>query len=89
MKTRLSTLLVSGNFPRANFTAYSRYYQSLRPDAPVSTLPPDERQLVEILKALSLDPRLIILDEATASLDGRQVGRLFELIAGWTESGFD
>ncbi|MBE2222277.1 MAG: sugar ABC transporter ATP-binding protein [Anaerolineae bacterium] len=60
---------------------------SLQPDEPVSALPPDERQIVEILKALSLDPRLIILDEATASLDSQQVGRLFELVAGWKEQG--
>lgn len=53
---------------------------SLRPDALVSTLPPDEKQIVEILKVLSLQPKIMILDEATASLDSRQVNRLFELI---------
>jgi ribose transport system ATP-binding protein len=62
-------------------------HESLHPDAPVGALPPDEKQIVEILKALSLEPRLMILDEATASLDGRQVNRLFELIAGWKERG--
>ncbi|MFO7681871.1 MAG: sugar ABC transporter ATP-binding protein [Chloroflexota bacterium] len=60
---------------------------SLKPDEPVSALPPDERQIVEILKALSLDPRLIILDEATASLDSQQVGRLFDLVAEWKAQG--
>lgn len=60
---------------------------TLQPDAPVVTLPPDERQIVEILKALSQDPRLIILDEATASLDGQQVNRLFELVGEWKEQG--
>ena len=61
--------------------------ESLQPDAPVVDLPPDERQIVEILKALSLQPRLIILDEATASLDSRQVARLFELISDWKAHG--
>ncbi|MDT8304937.1 MAG: sugar ABC transporter ATP-binding protein [Anaerolineae bacterium] len=61
--------------------------ESLRPEEPVSALPPDERQVVEILKVLSLNPRLIILDEATASLDSRQVRRLFELISSWKEAG--
>lgn len=60
---------------------------SLRPDAPVRALPPDERQIVEILKALSLEPRLLILDEATASLDGRQVERLFALVRQWQDRG--
>lgn len=63
------------------------FQQSLQPDVPVGTLPPDEKQIVEILKALSLNPRLVILDEATASLDGRQVNRLFELIADWKARG--
>ncbi len=63
------------------------FHESLQPDAPVGVLPPDERQIVEILKAFSLDPRLIILDEATASLDGRQVSRLFELIGDWKARG--
>jgi ribose transport system ATP-binding protein len=60
---------------------------TLRPDTIVRTLPPTERQIVEILKAISLDPRLIILDEATASLDLKQVDRLVQLVQGWKESG--
>ncbi|HEY0607345.1 MAG TPA: sugar ABC transporter ATP-binding protein [Herpetosiphonaceae bacterium] len=59
----------------------------LQPDSIVALLPPDEKQIVEILKAISLDPRLLILDEATASLDARQVNRLFELIERWREQG--
>ncbi|GAB4521729.1 MAG: sugar ABC transporter ATP-binding protein [Anaerolineae bacterium] len=60
---------------------------SLQPDTPVNTLPPDERQIVEILKALSRQPRLIILDEATASLDSQQVTRLFDLVVQWKNQG--
>ncbi len=59
----------------------------LHPDAAVALLPPDEKQIIEILKAISSDPWLIILDEATASLDSRQVQRLFELVARWKEQG--
>jgi len=50
-------------------------------------LPPDERQLVEILKAVSLGPRILILDEATASLDARQVEQLFRLVQQWKARG--
>lgn len=60
---------------------------ALTPDSTVGPLPPDEKQLVEILKAVSANPRLLVLDEATASLDRRQVQRLFELIAGWKAQG--
>jgi ribose transport system ATP-binding protein len=59
----------------------------VEPNALVSDLTPDERQIVEILKMLSFDPRLIILDEATASLDSRQVNRLLELVREWKVQG--
>jgi ribose transport system ATP-binding protein len=60
---------------------------NLRPDVQVSVLPADEKQIVEILKAVSFNPRMLILDEATASLDSRQVQRLFELVAKWKSEG--
>jgi ribose transport system ATP-binding protein len=60
---------------------------SLQPDDLVSTLPPDEKQIIEILKAFSLQPHIMILDEATASLDSRQVSRLFELVERWKAQG--
>ncbi len=63
------------------------YKSDLTPDAVVASLPPDEKQIVEILKAISSDPRLLILDEATASLDSRQVERLFELVRTWKQAG--
>ncbi len=63
------------------------YRAALHPDVPIASLPPDEKQIVEILKAISFDPRLIILDEATASLDSRQVTRLFELVGKWKQAG--
>ena len=63
------------------------YKTALSPDVSVANLPPDERQIIEILKAISFNPRMIILDEATASLDSRQVRRLFELVARWKDEG--
>lgn len=56
------------------------FQTSLHPEAYVRGLPPDERQIVEILKAYSRDPDVLILDEATASLDSKQVTCLFDLI---------
>jgi ribose transport system ATP-binding protein len=63
------------------------YKIDIHPDDVVASLPPDENQIIEILKAISFDPWMIILDEATASLDNRQVQRLFELIGDWKEAG--
>lgn len=63
------------------------YKTDLRPDDPVASLSSDEKQIIEILKAISLNPWMIILDEATASLDSREVQRLFDLVAKWKEEG--
>jgi ribose transport system ATP-binding protein len=52
----------------------------LTADAVVADLTPDLRQIVEILKVLARRPRLMIMDEATAALDGRQAERLFEIL---------
>ena len=60
---------------------------TLHPEALVKDLPPDERQIVEILKAISRDPQILILDEATASLDTNQVNQLFQIIHQLKQEG--
>jgi ribose transport system ATP-binding protein len=60
---------------------------ALLPDTPVERLSAGERQLVEIAKALSLDARLIILDEPTTSLGSREAEKLFELVARLRQHG--
>ncbi|HET8729034.1 MAG TPA: sugar ABC transporter ATP-binding protein, partial [Alphaproteobacteria bacterium] len=40
----------------------------------------DQRQIVEILKVLAEDPRILIFDEATSSLDNRQVEVFFDIV---------
>jgi ribose transport system ATP-binding protein len=53
----------------------------------VSALGVAQRQMVEIAKALSLDARILIMDEPTASLSGQEVERLFEIVRGLKEDG--
>ncbi|HTO61023.1 MAG TPA: sugar ABC transporter ATP-binding protein [Bradyrhizobium sp.] len=47
------------------------------PQARVAELSADQSQFVEILKVLASNPRIIILDEATAALDRKQVDAVF------------
>ncbi|WP_214106597.1 sugar ABC transporter ATP-binding protein [Acrocarpospora catenulata] len=55
--------------------------------APAGTLGIEQRQLVEIARALSFGARFIILDEPTAQLDGPAIGRLFERMRALREQG--
>ena len=54
--------------------------KGFHPGARVGDLPPDQRQIVELLKILARRPRLMILDEATATLDQRQVATFFDIL---------
>ena len=53
---------------------------SVAPATPVGALPPGEKQLVEIAKALSHEARVMIFDEPTTSLTAHEVDRLFSII---------
>lgn len=52
----------------------------LRLDVPVSDLSIGQRQLVEILKAIALDSRIIIFDEPTAPLSPHETEHLFDIM---------
>jgi len=60
---------------------------AIAPDTPVSRLSLAERQMVEIAKALAIEPRLLILDEPTAPLGRRESELLFSAIAGLKRQG--
>ena len=51
----------------------------LSPDTPVAALSIAQQQLIEIAKALSLDARLLIMDEPTSSLTLAETARLHEV----------
>jgi ribose transport system ATP-binding protein len=61
--------------------------ESADPDAQVVDLAADQSQIVEILKVLAENPRIIIFDEATAALDRDQVSLLFGRIRALKSEG--
>ncbi|MDQ2681888.1 MAG: sugar ABC transporter ATP-binding protein, partial [Chloroflexota bacterium] len=59
----------------------------LDPRAQVGRLSRAEQQMVEIAKAISLDVRVLIMDEPTASLSAHEVRQLFRIVAGLRAQG--
>jgi ribose transport system ATP-binding protein len=57
------------------------------PATPVSNLAVSQQQLVEIARALSVNARVIIMDEPTAALNEREVVRLLEIVRSLASGG--
>ena len=56
-------------------------------DQPVSELSVEQKQIVEIARALAIGARFLILDEPTASLESHAIERLFERVRRVKASG--
>jgi ribose transport system ATP-binding protein len=61
--------------------------EGVDPDAPVRTLTVAEQQIVEIVKALSVDARVIQMDEPTAALADHEVELLYAIVRRLSERG--
>lgn len=61
--------------------------EEINPKATVEKLSPAQKQMVEIAKALSKDPSILILDEPTASLTGKETQTLFEILEAQRQKG--
>jgi ribose transport system ATP-binding protein len=59
---------------------FARLGVEIDPDAPCRELSVAQQQLVEIAKALSLDARILVMDEPSATLTPPEVERLFGII---------
>ena len=66
---------------------FERWDIAIDPAAPASALTVEQRQLVEIVRALSFGARFVILDEPTARLDVRQIRRLFAALRMLRDDG--
>lgn len=60
----------------------------IRPDSKVEALTIGKRQIVEIIKAISKNPRVLILDEPTSSLEEQEIEVLFHFIRTLKQKGY-
>jgi len=59
----------------------------IKPDTMVRDLSTAQQQIIEIVKAVSYDSRIIIMDEPTASLTQKEIDHLFGIIRKMQEQG--
>ena len=60
---------------------------SIDPDRPAQGLSIADQQIIEIAKAISLDAKVLIMDEPTAALSGVEVERLFSVARSLRDEG--
>jgi general nucleoside transport system ATP-binding protein len=83
LDSRLSSRELLAEFTRVLET----YHLKLDPRRIVSNLSVGERQRIEIVRALLLNPRLLIMDEPTSVLTPQEVEQLFETLKHLASSG--
>lgn len=68
-------------------TLLSEFGLDIDVSRPVDSLPISSRQIIEIAKALSLNSRILLLDEPTSALAPDEVDALFHVLRGLTQKG--
>jgi len=76
-----------GAMRRASEALFAELDVALDVGAPVRGLSMADQQLIEIAKALSMEARVLILDEPTASLSAHEVERLFAIVRRLRDRG--
>ncbi|UOR01262.1 sugar ABC transporter ATP-binding protein [Leucobacter allii] len=68
-------------------TLFARLGVTMDPDRTADGLSIADQQMIEIAKAISLDARVLIMDEPTAALSGVEVDRLFQVARALRDEG--
>lgn len=66
---------------------FTRLGVTIDPDRPAEGLSIADQQVIEIAKAVSLDAKVLIMDEPTAALSGVEVERLFAIARSLRDEG--
>jgi ABC-type sugar transport system ATPase subunit len=85
--TRGPGLIDNREMRRRTAAVLGRLGSSLRPEASIASLGTGERQIVEIAKALSLDARVLLLDEPTSALTVEEADAALSLLRRLRDDG--
>lgn len=66
---------------------FARLGVQIDPDRPAEGMSIADQQVIEIAKAVSLDAKLLVMDEPTAALSGVEVDRLFAIARSLRDEG--
>lgn len=80
-------LLAWGAMRRRTKTLLAELELDIDPDVQVRSLSVAQRHMVEIVKALSLEARIVIMDEPTSALTLREVEDLFAIVRRLRDTG--
>jgi ribose transport system ATP-binding protein len=67
--------------------ALARLNVEISPDTVVGDLPVSKQQMVEIAKAISVDAKVLIMDEPTSALTSKEIDELFKIIRSLKADG--
>ena len=84
---RFGTVLDNGAMNRAAAELMERLGMPVSPTETLSRLPVSKQQMIEIAKALSLNARVLIMDEPTSALTSKEIDDLFRIIRNLKEDG--
>ena len=80
-------LISRATMRRAAAELFDRLGVPIDPDRPAEGLSIADQQIIEIAKAISIDAKILIMDEPTAALSGVEVDRLFGVARSLRDSG--
>lgn len=86
-KTKLGFIHYAALFAETARVLASLELDEIEPDMLVKDLSPAQEQMVEIAKAIVKDPRILILDEPTASITEKETRILFNIVRELTKKG--
>ncbi len=85
--TRALGMIDRGAMRSEALALFERLGVRMDPDRPTLGLSIADQQLIEIAKAISLDAKVLIMDEPTAALSGVEVERLFAVARSLRDEG--